>query len=189
MTGASGSAVDVEVVVSGEQADELADQGVELEPKQIDGETAAELSTARLADGTTVFRRTAAPAASRRSTNRSPPPIPTSPSWSSSARRCKGQDIVALKVTKNAQQTADGRRPATLFSAAQHAREWITPEMVRRLTHHVVDGYGSDPAMTDLVKKTELWFVPVANPDGYDLTFEPGQRLWRKNLPTTTATG
>ncbi len=54
--------------------------------------------------------------------------------------------------------------------------------MIRRLMHHVLDGYGSDPALTELVNETELWFVPVANPDGYDWTFEPDQRLWRKNL-------
>ena len=28
-----------------------------------------------------------------------------------------------------------------LYSSAQHAREWITPEMNRRLLHYVVDGY------------------------------------------------
>ena len=43
--------------------------------------------------------------------------------------------------------------------------------------------------MTDLVKKTEMWFVPVANPDGYDWTFEPGQRLWRKNLADNNGDG
>ncbi len=33
-----------------------------------------------------------------------------------------------------------------------------------------------------MVDRTELWFVPVANPDGYDYTFTEGNRLWRKNL-------
>ena len=33
-----------------------------------------------------------------------------------------------------------------------------------------------------MVDTTELWFMPVANPDGYDYTFTPGYRLWRKNL-------
>ena len=94
----------------------------------------------------------------------------------------QGQDIVALKVTRRAAQLRDGRRPAVLYVGAQHAREWITPEMVRRLAHHVIDGYGTDPALTELVDSTELWFVPVANPDGYDHSFTPGNRNWRKNL-------
>ena len=45
-----------------------------------------------------------------------------------------------------------------------------------------IDGYGSDRALTKLVESTELWFVPVANPDGYDHSFTPGNRNWRKNL-------
>ena len=61
--------------------------------------------------------------------------------------------------------------------------------MIRRLAHHVVDGYGSDPALTDLVDSTELWFVPVANPDGYDYTFTPGNRDWRKNLRDNNGDG
>ncbi len=69
-----------------------------------------------------------------------------------------------------------------LYGGAQHAREWITPEMVRRLMHHVLDGYGNDPEITGLLDTTELWFLPVSNPDGYDYTFTEGNRLWRKNL-------
>ena len=32
-----------------------------------------------------------------------------------------------------------------------------------------------------LLRKNELWFIPVANPDGYEFTFDH-ERLWRKNL-------
>ena len=35
----------------------------------------------------------------------------------------------------------------------------------------------------------ELWFVVVANPDGYDYTFTPGNRLWRKNLRDNNGDG
>lgn len=99
-------------------------------------------------------------------------------------RTVRGQEILALKVTRDAGKVADGSRPAAFYLGAQHAREWITPEMVRRLAHHFVDGYGTDAATTRLVDTTELWFLPVANPDGYDYTFSdaPGARLWRKNL-------
>src|SRR4051812_4914288 len=37
----------------------------------------------------------------------------------------QNQDIVALKVTKDARNVADGARPAMLFSGVNHAREWI----------------------------------------------------------------
>lgn len=94
----------------------------------------------------------------------------------------QGKEIVALKVTKDAAKVPDGRRPAVLYTSAQHAREWITPEMTRRLLHYYLDNYRSDRTIRSIVDSTELWFVPVANPDGYDYTFTDGNRLWRKNL-------
>jgi hypothetical protein len=101
--------------------------------------------------------------------------------------------ILALKVTRNARNLRDGARPAVLYSATQHAREWITPEEDRRLAHYFVDNYGKNTdagkTVTPLVNSTELWFVVVANPDGYDFTFTPGNRLWRKNLRDNNGDG
>src|SRR3712207_8320179 len=56
----------------------------------------------------------------------------------------------------------------TLFRSNQHAREWITPEMTRRLMHHYLDNYKKDRRIKKIVDSTELWFVISANPDGYD---------------------
>ena len=39
----------------------------------------------------------------------------------------------------------------------------------------------SNAEVTNLVNTRELWFVLVANPDGYQYTFD-AERLWRKNL-------
>lgn len=105
----------------------------------------------------------------------------------------RGVPILALKVTKNARATDDGKRPAVLYSANQHAREWITAEQNRRLLHYYVDNYGKNTpagkAVTPLVKDNELWFIVVANPDGYDFTFTPGNRLWRKTLRDNNGDG
>ncbi len=103
-----------------------------------------------------------------------------------------GQDITAIRVTKNPGRERPGKRPTTVYLAAQHAREWITPEMVTRLLDHVLTGYGTDPAITRLVNDNELWFIPVANPDGYDYTPRrrtalaqepPGQQRRRTDHP------
>ena len=37
------------------------------------------------------------------------------------------------------------------------------------------------PRSSKLLQTTELWFILVANPDGYEYTFDV-ERLWRKNL-------
>ncbi len=100
-----------------------------------------------------------------------------------------GQDILAVKLTKGAAKSRDGSKPATLYLSNQHAREWITPEMTRRLMHYYLDNYGKDPRSTKIVDSTELWFVISANPDGYDYTFTPGNRLWRKNLRDNNGDG
>src|SRR6185436_13166681 len=93
----------------------------------------------------------------------------------------QGKNILAMKVTKNAAQVQDGSRPSVLYSSTQHAREWITTEMNRRLLHYYLERYATDAAIQGVVDKTELWFVLVANPDGYDYTFTEGNRLCRKN--------
>jgi hypothetical protein len=54
-------------------------------------------------------------------------------------RTFQGREIIALKVTKNANQHADGARPATLYMSTVHAREWVGTEVSRRLLHHFVE--------------------------------------------------
>jgi hypothetical protein len=180
---------EVEVVLSEDQATELADQGVDLELKEIDGQSAAELSTVQAAEGFEVYRTYGGAGGIKEEFEQIAADNPDIVKLVTIGQSVNGQDIIAIKVTSRANQVRDGRRPATLYSSAQHAREWITPEMNRRLAHHIVDNYGTDPTITDLVNRTELWFVPVANPDGYDFTFEPGNRLWRKNLRDNNGDG
>jgi len=74
----------------------------------------------------------------------------------------QGREIIALKVTQGA-GIPDGTRPAVLYNADQHAREWISVEVNRRLLHYILDNYGTDADVTDLVNNRELWFVLVAN--------------------------
>ncbi|HET9249909.1 MAG TPA: M14 family metallopeptidase, partial [Actinomycetota bacterium] len=94
------------------------------------------------------------------------------------------RDIVALKLTKNANSVPDNSRPAVLYSSNQHAREWISSEVNRRLLDWYIKKYREGvPKIVELLQTTELWFVLIANPDGYQYTFDPaGDRLWRKNL-------
>jgi hypothetical protein len=94
----------------------------------------------------------------------------------------QGREIIGLKVTQGARRNRDGARPAVLYSSTQHAREWISTEVNRRLMHWFIDSWRDrDREIRRLLRHVELWFVIVANPDGYQYTFDV-ERLWRKNL-------
>jgi murein tripeptide amidase MpaA len=98
----------------------------------------------------------------------------------------EGREIVALQVTKGATGSDIPGRPAVLYNAMQHAREWLAGETCRRTLDYVLEHYGKTTSagqeITPLVDNNELWFVCVNNPDGYEFTFTAGNRLWRKNL-------
>ena len=94
----------------------------------------------------------------------------------------QGREIIALKVTKDAKTLADGARPDVLYmSHASTRASGSATEVNRRLLHYFVDNYGKNAEVTNLVNTRELWFLLVANPDGYQYTFDH-ERLWRKNL-------
>jgi hypothetical protein len=103
-------------------------------------------------------------------------------------RSLLGQELVAYQVTARGGRS---RKPVVLFNAVQHAREWIAAETNRRLFQYVLE-HKDDQAsgIPALLRRVQLWFVPIVNPDGYDYTFvSKATRLWRKNLRDADADG
>ncbi|MER8236718.1 M14 family zinc carboxypeptidase [Streptomyces sp. NPDC094049] len=175
---AKGSAT-VELFLTGEQAGQLRGKGVRLAEHNLSAQ--AEKRVAAAGDG--VFRPYGGPNGLKQEILDTARAHPGLTKVVSLGKTVKGQDILALKLTRGAQRTKDGSKPATLYMSNQHAREWITPEMTRRLLHHYLENYGKDERITRIVDSTELWFVLSANPDGYDYTHAaPGNRQWRKNI-------
>ncbi|MCF2124974.1 immune inhibitor A [Strepomyces sp. STD 3.1] len=176
----------VEVYLTDQQADKLEKQGVDLTEHSLSSR--AEKRVEDAADG--VFRPYSGSGGLREEILRTARQNPRLTKVVSIGRTVNGQDILALKLTKNAKQSKDGSKPSVLYMSNQHAREWITPEMTRRLMHHYLDKYDEDRRIRKLVDSTELWFLLSANPDGYDYTFEnTDNRLWRKNLRDNNGDG
>ncbi|MDT0403602.1 MULTISPECIES: M14 family metallopeptidase [Streptomyces] len=176
----------VEVYLTEGQAGKLEKQGVDLTERTLSAR--AESRVADAAEG--VFRPYGGKGGLKEEILRTARENPGLTKVVSIGRTIKGQDILALKLTKKATRTKDGSKPSVLYMSNQHAREWITPEMTRRLMHHYLDHYRTDKRIKKIVDTTELWFVLSANPDGYDHTFaDEDNRLWRKNLRDVNGDG
>lgn len=176
----------VEVYLTAAQAKGVERQGIELTEHTISEKTGKKLAAA----GDGVFRPYSGTGGLKEEIVRTGQAHPDLTKVVSIGKTLKGQDILALKLSKGAKKSKDGSKPAVLYMSNQHAREWITPEMNRRLLHHYLDHYGKDRRITKLVNTTELWFVLSVNPDGYDFTHAAdGRRQWRKNLRDNNGDG
>ncbi len=91
----------------------------------------------------------------------------------------EGRDILAVKISDNPGQD-ETDEAEVLFVGCHHAREWISVEVAYYIALHLVDNYGVDPDVTDLVDNGEIWVVPMLNPDGHQYSVD-SYRLWRKN--------
>lgn len=176
----------VEVILSGAQVDTLAKQGVTLQAKRVGGLTATQRATRQAAEGYDVYKQYDQIKAEVEKAAKKYWPIAKLVKLGKSGQ---GKEIVGIKITLGAPLTRDGSKPSVMYIGAQHAREWITPEMNLRLMKYYLENYTRKREVFDLVNTRELWIVPVSNPDGYDYTFEDGQRLWRKNLRDNNGNG
>lgn len=78
-------------------------------------------------------------------------------------------------------------KPRFLLTAQIHARELATGELAWKWIDYLANGYGTDATATSILDTTEIWVVPVTNPDGVDVTASGGNRpkMQRKNVNNT----
>ncbi|MFJ9586954.1 M14 family metallopeptidase [Streptomyces acidicola] len=176
----------VEVYLTDKQAEGLVQKGVDLKEHTLTAKARARVAAA----GEGVYRPYSGAGNLKEEIIRTGQEHPSLTKVVSIGKTLQGQDILALKLTKNAKNSEDGAKPSVLYMSNQHAREWITPEMTRRLMHHYLDNYRTDKRIKKIVDSTELWFVLSANPDGYDFTHQAdGDRQWRKNMRDNNGDG
>jgi hypothetical protein len=88
------------------------------------------------------------------------------------------RNIYAVKISDNVDR--DEEEAGVLFLGCHHAREWISLEVPFLLARRLAEGYEGDPAIRELVDRSEIWIVPLLNPDGLEYSINV-YRYWRKN--------
>ncbi|XP_059087281.1 carboxypeptidase B-like [Tigriopus californicus] len=87
----------------------------------------------------------------------------------------EGRDTKILSITK----AAPGA-PIIWLETGMHAREWIGPAVVTYAIRELLENSENQKYIDNL----NFHILPVANPDGYEYTFN-GDRLWRKTRSET----
>ncbi len=101
-------------------------------------------------------------------------------SWQKVQTPAAGYDLHALVLTN---ESVPGPKPPLLVTAAIHAREYTTAELLTRFAEWIVGAHGSDAEATWMLDHHALHFVLHANPDGRKRA-ETGED-WRKNVNST----
>ena len=94
-----------------------------------------------------------------------------------------GNGIKWLKISDNPNNSSEGE-PQILYTSIHHAREPASLSQLIFYMWYLLENYDTDPEIRSVVDNTELFFVPVVNPDGYlynEKTDPNGGGFWRKN--------
>lgn len=86
---------------------------------------------------------------------------------SSLGQSVQGRDLWALLITDNPDTQED--EPEFKYVSTMHGDEPVGTEMCMYFIDRLLNGYGTDPRITDLVDSTEIWIVPLMNPDGLEV--------------------
>lgn len=78
----------------------------------------------------------------------------------------EGRDLWALLITDNPDEEED--EPEFKYVSTMHGDEPVGTELLLYLTDYMLTRYGTDPRITQLIQETEIWLVPLMNPDGLE---------------------
>ncbi|MBD3401529.1 hypothetical protein GF420_01435 [candidate division GN15 bacterium] len=99
----------------------------------------------------------------------------------------EGRNLWVLKVSDN--HEVDEDEPEVFYNSLIHAREGAAGAANLRYLEWLLENYGVDPEVTDVVDNRELFFLLVYNPDGYvwnQVIAPSGGGMWRKNRRDNT---
>ncbi len=112
-------------------------------------------------------------------------------SWLKTQNRAGANDLKVICLTnKQAGDCAlspNSAKPRAVIQAAIHARELQTSEIAWRLIDDLTQNYGVDADITHMMDTTEIWIIPVVNPDGREIAESGGNSpyMQRKNANDT----
>ena len=78
-----------------------------------------------------------------------------------------GRPLVGLKLSDQASQKE--QEPGLCYTAGMHGNEWGACNWLLAFADSLIRGYSTESRVTELLDGSELWLLPLLNPDGYTL--------------------
>jgi hypothetical protein len=75
-----------------------------------------------------------------------------------------GRKLLVAKISDNTEDDED--EPEFFYSSSMHGDETTGYVLMLHLIEYLLQNYGTDPEVTDLVDNMEIYICPLANPDG-----------------------
>ncbi|UCH84741.1 MAG: zinc carboxypeptidase, partial [Candidatus Latescibacterota bacterium] len=95
----------------------------------------------------------------------------------------EGRNIYVLKISDNV--TSSEGEPEVLIMGCHHARELMSVDVPLRFAVYLLENYGIDPTVTEMVNEREIYIAPMINPDGHVYVQQnhdgSPSSWWRKN--------
>lgn len=95
----------------------------------------------------------------------------------------QGRPVYYVKISDN--PNVNENEPELFYNGVHHAREPLSMMNLLYYMWYLLENYNTDLTVKNILDNTELYFIPVVNPDGYiqnETTNPAGGGLWRKNM-------
>ncbi|KIM30630.1 hypothetical protein M408DRAFT_66407 [Serendipita vermifera MAFF 305830] len=98
----------------------------------------------------------------------------------SSGTSLEGRSIAGINIFGS---SGSGSKPAIIWHANVHAREWITSMTTEFMAYQLLSNYANSTEIKGYVDKYDFYIFPIVNPDGFVYS-QTTNRMWRKNRQT-----
>ncbi len=82
-----------------------------------------------------------------------------------------GRDTMGVEISSDVNRS-DDQKPVSFIMGLHHAREWPSAELTTEYAIYLAQQFGSNPEITELLRRVRVVIVPVINGDGFNVSRE-----------------